>query len=166
MSKRFLSPEPGMPPRSLNDSSERPVICRKARPSVLSRGAPLIRVKRSDLNAMGVQRVPRVVGVQDGRPLLEDGRTLEVANVVWCTGFDAGFDWIELPIFDDAGDVNHQCGVVESQPGLYFVGLPFLYSMSSSMIHGVGRDAARIVKAIVCDSALDRRVRRQEPQPG
>ena len=38
--------------------------------------------------------------------------------------------------------------MVESQPGLYFVGLTFLYAMSSSMIHGVGRDAARIVKAI------------------
>ena len=37
---------------------------------------------------------------------------------------------------------------MESQPGLYFVGLPFLHSMSSSMIHGVGRDAARIVEAI------------------
>jgi len=42
----------------------------------------------------------------------------------------------------------HQGGLVESQPGLYFVGLHFLYAMSSSMIHGVGRDAARIVNAI------------------
>jgi len=133
---------------------------RKVRPAILSRGGPLIRVKRSDLNAAGVRRVPRVVGARDGRPLLEDGRTLDVANIVWCTGFHAGFDWIDLPIFDADGEVNHRCGVVESQPGLYFVGLPFLYSMSSSMIHGVGRDAARVVRAIAraiaCTSALAR----------
>jgi putative flavoprotein involved in K+ transport len=129
---------------------------RKVRPAILSKGAPLIRVKRSDVNAVGVRRVPRVVGARDGRPLLEDGRTLDVANVVWCTGFHAGFDWIDLPIFDDDGEVNHRCGVVESQPGLYFVGLPFLYSMSSSMVHGVGRDAARVVRAIARTSALAR----------
>jgi len=139
---------------------------RKARPSVVSKGGPLIRVKRRDLKAAGVQRIPRVAGVRDGRPLLDDGRILEVANVVWCTGFLPGLEWIDLPIFDDAGEVMHECGVVPGQPGLYFVGLPFLYSMSSSMIHGVGRDAARIVDAIACVSPLARRVGRVEPQPG
>jgi putative flavoprotein involved in K+ transport len=68
--------------------------------------------------------------------------------VIWCTGFHAGFHWIDLPIFDGEGEVSHRSGVVESQPGLYFVGLPFLHAMSSSMIHGVGRDAARIAEAI------------------
>jgi putative flavoprotein involved in K+ transport len=47
-----------------------------------------------------------------------------------------------------AGEPNHQSGVVENEPGLYFVGLPFLHAMPSSMIHGGGRDAARIVNAI------------------
>jgi putative flavoprotein involved in K+ transport len=121
---------------------------RKARAAVLSKGGPLIRVKRCDLAAAGVERVPRLVGVRDGQPLLEGGRTLDVANVIWCTGFHAGFHWIDLPIFDGEGEVSHRSGVVESQPGLYFVGLPFLHAMSSSMIHGVGRDAARIAEAI------------------
>lgn len=121
---------------------------RKARPKVLAKGAPLIRVKPKDLAAAGVQRVARVVGVRDGKPVLEDGRILDVANVIWCGGFHPGFDWIDLPVFGEQGQVLHRGGVVESQPGLYFVGLAFLYAMSSSMIHGVGRDAARIVKAI------------------
>ena len=121
---------------------------RKARPAVLSKGGPLIRVKRADLAAAGVERAPRVVGVRDGRPLLQDGRTLDVANVIWCSGFDPGFDWIDLPVLDEDGEPRHQSGEVENQPGLYFVGLPFLHAMSSSMIHGVGRDAARIVEAI------------------
>jgi putative flavoprotein involved in K+ transport len=123
-------------------------IGRKVRPRVLAKGGPRIRVKSQDLAAAGVQRVPRVVGVRDGRPLLEDGRTLDVANVIWCTGFHSGFDWIELPVFDAQGQLKHRSGIAENQPGLYFVGLPFLHAMSSPMIHGVGRDAARIVDAI------------------
>jgi putative flavoprotein involved in K+ transport len=122
---------------------------RKARPKILSKGTPLIRVKSKDLAAARVQRVARVVGVRDGRPQLEGGRTLDVANIIWCSGFHPGFDWIELPVFGQQGEVLHQAGIVESQPGLYFVGLTFLYAMSSSMIHGVGRDAERIVKAMM-----------------
>jgi putative flavoprotein involved in K+ transport len=119
-------------------------IGKRARPKILSGGTPLIRTRQADLRAAGVSWVARVVGVEDGRPRLADGRTLEVANVVWCTGFQHGFSWIDLPIFDDSGAPKHEGGVVTSQPGLYFVGLNFLYSMSSSMIHGVGRDAARV----------------------
>jgi len=121
---------------------------RKARLSMIARGAPRIRVKARDLSAAGVERVPRVAGARDGRPVLEDGRVLEVSNVVWCTGFRPGFDWIELPIFDSHGLPRHRSGAVEGELGLYFVGLPFLHSMSSSMIHGVGADAERIVSAI------------------
>ncbi len=123
-------------------------IGRRARPGILSKGAPRIRVKARDLEAAGVERLPRVTGVRDGRPLLADGRTLSVTNVIWCSGYQAGFEWIDLPIFDDQGEPRHQSGVVEGQSGLYFVGLPFLHAMSSSMIHGVGRDAARVVEAI------------------
>ena len=121
---------------------------RKARPKILAKGAPLIRVKPKELAAAGIQRVRRVVGARNGRPLLEGGQVLDVANIIWCNGFHPGFDWIHLPVFGDDGQLLHHGGVVESQPGLYFVGLTFLYAMSSSMIHGVSRDAARIVKAI------------------
>ena len=127
---------------------------RKARPKILRGGTPLIRTRSADLLAAGVRRVPRVVGVQDGRPLLEDGQLLDVANVIWCTGFDAGFSWIELPVFDEQGAPQHEGGVVPNQPGLYFVGLNFLYSMSSSMIHGVGRDAARITTHLAARRGL------------
>jgi len=120
---------------------------RKARPHILGRGHPLIRVRGPQLAALGVERVAKVVGARDGRPHLEDGRTLDVANVIWCTGFDPGFGWIDLPIFDEGGQLLHDGGMAR-EPGLYFVGLGFLYAMSSSMIHGVGRDAGRIVDAI------------------
>jgi putative flavoprotein involved in K+ transport len=121
---------------------------RKARPAILAKGAPRIRVKGRDLAAAGVLRVPRVVGARQGLPLLADGSTLSVSNVIWCSGYHPGFDWIDLPVFDDHGEPKHQSGIVKDQPGLYFVGLTFLHAMSSSMIHGVGRDAARVAQAI------------------
>jgi putative flavoprotein involved in K+ transport len=121
---------------------------RKARPAILSKGGPLIRIKPKDLQAVGVKRTPRVTGVRDGRPMLEDGRVLDVANVIWCNGYQAGFSWIDLPVFDDGGQPRHERGVVTGETGLYFVGLPFLYAMSSTMIHGVGRDAKHVVRAI------------------
>jgi putative flavoprotein involved in K+ transport len=120
---------------------------RKARRKMLRQASPLIRVKSKDLAEMGVERVPRTVGVRNGKPVLEDGRVQDVKNVVWCTGYDPGFSWIDLPVLGEY-EPNHRRGVVESEPGLYFVGLHFLYAMSSEMIHGVGRDAEYIVKAI------------------
>ena len=123
-------------------------IGRRVRPKLLRKAAPLIRTRPKELAAAGIQRVGRVVGVRDGRPLLEDGRTLDVANVVWCTGFDPGFSWIDLPVFSPSGEPMHEGGIVPSMPGLYFVGLHFLYAFSSDMIHGIGRDAERIARVI------------------
>ena len=120
---------------------------RKARPNVIHKGGPLIRQKPADLDALGVQRVPRLARVQNGKPVLADERVLDVANVIWCTGFHPGFSWIDLPIFDEHGDPRHEKGIVTDVPGLYFVGLHFQYALSSTMIHGVGRDAERVARA-------------------
>ena len=92
-------------------------------------------------------RVGRVTGVRDGRPLLDDGRVVDVANVIWCTGFTPGLDWLDLPVFDDQRHVVHKRGVTEV-PGLYVLGLGFLYAYSSMMIQGVGRDAAFIAERV------------------
>lgn len=116
---------------------------RKLRPKATTRGGPLIRVKPRDLADAGVQRVPRTVDARGGMPLLEDGRVLDVANVIWCTGFEPGFSWIDVPSCGPS-EPAHRAGVMAGEPGLYFVGLHFLYAMSSVMIHGVGRDADRI----------------------
>jgi putative flavoprotein involved in K+ transport len=122
---------------------------RKARPKMLKQATPLIRTKNKHLLAAGAERTSRVVGARDGKPVLEDGRVLDVANVVWCTGFHPGHAFVDLPIFDESGEPKHVGGVVSSSPGLYFVGLHFLFAMSSAMIHGVGRDADRIVKTVM-----------------
>jgi putative flavoprotein involved in K+ transport len=120
---------------------------RKVRPKILMQGGPLIRQRPAGLAAAGVKRVPRVGGVTDGKPVTEDGQILNVRNVIWCTGFHPGFSWIDLPIHAEH-EPRHHRGIVEKEPGLYFVGLHFLYSLSSTMIHGVGRDAEYIADAI------------------
>jgi putative flavoprotein involved in K+ transport len=120
---------------------------RKVRSKVLAHGMPLIRTKPQELQAAGVKRVAKTVGTRDGLPLLEDGRVCEVANVVWCTGFDPDYSWIDLPVLDELWP-KHERGISHDEPGLYFLGLAFLYAASSSMLHGVGRDAQRIAEAI------------------
>jgi putative flavoprotein involved in K+ transport len=122
------------------------------------RSTPLIRTLPKHLAAAGVGRVGRVRGVQDGRPVLEDGEVLDVQNVIWSTGFHPGFSWVHVPVFDAQGNPRQKRGVAEA-PGLYFVGLTFLYAMSSSMIHGVGRDAKYVAERIL--ERLDK-----EPSPG
>jgi putative flavoprotein involved in K+ transport len=122
-------------------------IGRKMRPKLLSHAAPLVRVKPKDLAAAGIRRVPRTVGVQDGSPVLEDQQVLDVANVVWCTGYSPDFSWIDLPVFGETEPIHHR-GIVDNEPGLYFVGLHFLYAMSSGFLPGVGRDAEYVVESI------------------
>jgi putative flavoprotein involved in K+ transport len=131
---------------------------RKMRAKVRSHGGPLLRIRSSDLAAAGVERVlERTVGVEDGRPVLEDGRVLDVANVVWCTGFRSDYSWITFPLElgDDGYPVQYK-GVAASQPGLYFVGLPYLHSFGSMLIGGAGRDAARVAKHIALGGSEER----------
>ncbi|MDP9340530.1 MAG: NAD(P)/FAD-dependent oxidoreductase [Actinomycetota bacterium] len=123
-------------------------IGRKVRPKFLSKGTPLIRIRPKELAAAGVERGPRVVGVRDGLPELEDHRVLDVANVIWCTGFRPSFPWIDLPVFGDGGEPLHDRGVVQGQPGLYFMGLPFQYAATSDVLPGVSRDAQHVAKHI------------------
>jgi putative flavoprotein involved in K+ transport len=127
-------------------------IGRKMRPKLLTHAMPLLRVKHKDLVAAEVERVSRTIDVQGGLPQLEDGRVLDVANIIWCTGFHPGFSWIDLPVFGEE-EPMHERGIVDRVPGLYFVGMHFLYAVSSAQIHGVGRDAEYIVQSIATRSA-------------
>jgi putative flavoprotein involved in K+ transport len=131
---------------------------RKARSKLLHQGGPLIRVKKKDLNAVHVERVGKTLAVRDGHLVLEDGRALDVANVIWCTGFTPSSSWIDLPVFSNDGEPIHTRGRVDKEPGLYFVGRHFLYAMSSTMIHGVGRDAEHVVEVIAARVAEARQI--------
>jgi putative flavoprotein involved in K+ transport len=117
-------------------------------------GAPLIGIPKKAFERAGVERTPRMVGVRDGKPLLQDGRVLSVANVIWCTGFAPDYRWIDLPVFGNEEYPVHSRGTVESEPGLYFLGLPFQYTLTSSFIGGVGRDARYIAEQIAARSPV------------
>jgi putative flavoprotein involved in K+ transport len=139
-------------------------IGRKARSKIRSHGGPLLRIRSGDLAAAGVERVSaRTIGVQDGMPMLEDGRIADVANVIWCTGFRNDFSWIHPPVVGEDGYPEQHRGVVASSPGLYFVGLIFLDSFSSMLILGAGRDAERVAKHIAANANGRRTVHRAGP---
>jgi len=137
---------------------------RKARPNMLHRATPLIRVKPKDLVDAGIERVGRVIGVRGGKPLLEDGRTLEVKNVIWCTGYNPGFSWIDLPVFDEEGGPSQVRGI-SKVPGLYFLGLHFQYSMSSATLIGIGRDAEYVVHNLKARSRFAERSKQIRTMP-
>jgi putative flavoprotein involved in K+ transport len=137
---------------------------RKMRAEVRAHGGPLLRVKRAHLAAAGVERTDaRVAGVRGGRPLLDDGRVLDVANVIWCTGFGKDLSWIDVPVAGEDGWPEQTGGVVASSPGLYFVGLPFLHAFASMLIGGVGRDADRVAAHIAARAGTWARERADEP---
>jgi putative flavoprotein involved in K+ transport len=123
-------------------------IGRKAIPKLKTKAAPLIRRRKKDLAAAGIERLPRVIGIRDGLPLLEDGRVFAVENVIWCTGFRHEFSWIDLPAFGEDGQPVHERGVATKEPGLYFVGLEFQYSFGSDALPSRSRDAEFVAKHI------------------
>lgn len=124
-------------------------VGRKMQARAQAGGTPLVRLRPKDFTAAGITRVPKVIGVQDGKPRLEDGRLLDVKNVVWCTGFGHKYSWLRVPVFGGGHLPTHDRGVVSSMSGLYFVGLPFQFGVTSALIDGVGRDAEYVAQHIV-----------------
>jgi len=125
-------------------------IGRKAKESIIKGGGPLINVSVEDLVDAGVEQVPRVAGVENGQPKLEDGRLVTVSSIVWATGFKPDFSWIDLKVTDEKnGWPLTNRGVSSDIKGMYFIGMLFQYGLTSGLVGGVGRDAAFIVKHIL-----------------
>jgi putative flavoprotein involved in K+ transport len=124
-------------------------VGRKMQPEVRKGGAPLLRVRRADLAAAGVHLTEaRTVQADDGRPVLDDGTVLDVANVVWCTGFRQEFGLVRPDPTGDDGYPRGDGGIVDDLPGLYYVGLLFQTAFASMLIGGAGTDAKRIARHI------------------
>jgi putative flavoprotein involved in K+ transport len=70
-----------------------------------------------------------------------------ITSIVWSTGSRADWSRVDLPIFDGAGYPNHTRGVTSS-PGVYVLGLPWLYSWGSGRFVGVVRDAGYLAERI------------------
>ena len=123
---------------------------RKEMEEIRFHGGFRLRVQSKDLADRGVDWVQdRVTGVEDGRPVVEGRGSVDVATVIWCTGFRQTFGWIDLDILDDRGWPRELRGVVDAAPGLYFMGLGFQSSARSMMIRGAGPDSAHVVRHIL-----------------
>jgi len=130
--------------------TERTPFGRRVKPEVRRGGTPLVRVKRRHLEAAGVHMAEaRTTAAVDGLPTLDDGTVLDVANVLWCTGFRQDFDLIHPPVTGEDGWPRDEGGVVLEAPGLYFVGLLFQRGFYSMLIGGAGRDAAYVARHIL-----------------
>jgi putative flavoprotein involved in K+ transport len=124
-------------------------IGRKAKKSIVKGGGPLINVSVKDLVTAGVEQVPRVTGVSNGQPILEDGRIATISSIIWATGFKPDFSWIDLKVTDETnGWPITKRGVSTEVKGMYFIGMLFQYGLTSGLMGGVGRDAAFVVKHI------------------
>ena len=112
------------------------------------RGDALIGIPERTLRDAGVERVGRVEDVRDGMPLCGDS-VMDPAVVIWCTGFRPDYSWIDLPVFGADGYPRHVRGVAPEAPGLHFVGLRFQHRANSTLIGGVGEDAAFIAARVM-----------------
>ncbi|HEX7172594.1 MAG TPA: NAD(P)-binding domain-containing protein [Candidatus Limnocylindria bacterium] len=150
---------------AMNLLTLRTPIGRKMAPRVRLGGGPLLRYRRQELLEAGVEmREARVVGARDGRPLLADDSVHEVATVVWCTGFRPDFRWVEPATLDELGWPLQERGLAVDAPGLYFLGMPFLFGFTSMLVLGADRDAAYVADAVVRRAATDRRSHAEMPQ--
>jgi putative flavoprotein involved in K+ transport len=118
---------------------------RKARAKALREGVMLVRNKLADLDAAGVERIGRITGVCDGRPVTDDGPVPDVSTVVWCTGSAADHSFLEDSVFDADGRPEQDRGVAGT-PGLYFLGLEFQFALASATIQGLDRDARYLIR--------------------
>jgi putative flavoprotein involved in K+ transport len=124
-------------------------IGRKMAIEIKKGGGPLLRWRKPELLAAGVELTDaRTTGVQDGKPVLADGRVLDVANVIWSTGFRSDYSWISPPLQVDELGAPEQYRGVSAVRGLYFMGVVFQYSFASMNVYGVGRDARYVVDRV------------------
>lgn len=124
-------------------------VGRKMRPQVRMGGGPLLRVRLGDLDRAGVERHDeKTVGVRDGRPMLADGTVLDVANVIWATGYRPDYSFVAAEVVGEDGWPVEERGVSLTLSGLYFLGVPFQYAFTSMLVTGAGRDAKYVVDRI------------------
>jgi putative flavoprotein involved in K+ transport len=124
---------------------------RKFQSKMHGHGMPLVRTRPGQLKRAGVRRIGRITGIRNGKAAAEDGAEISFNSVIFCTGFDSGFDWIDLPVLDEHGVPRQRYGKSTDVDALYFAGLHFQYAVSSTMIAGVGRDARRVVGWIAAE---------------
>jgi putative flavoprotein involved in K+ transport len=124
--------------RLLNADADAPVSRQVRR-----RGDPIIgKELRRRVRDGEIRLLPqRVTGAAGDRLQLGDGSGLTVEAVLWCTGFQPDYGWIDIPGATDAEGRPVQLGGASPVPGLHWIGLPWQTRMNSGIIDGIDRDA-------------------------
>jgi len=103
-------------------------------------------IARNGIDAPPEQRYTPVW--RPGEPPRElDIAAAAIRSVVWCMGFGSDYGWVQAPIFDGRGRPCHDRGVTDV-PGLYLVGLPWLYTWGSGRFSGIARDAEYLAELV------------------
>lgn len=108
-----------------------------------ARGDLVIGTRTAELRRQGVRFRPRLTGFTGDVAQFADGTTMTVDAVVWATGFDSDYSWLDVPGVVTDGQVREHGGVTEV-PGMYFVGLPWQTTRGSALLGFVGADAAAL----------------------
>jgi putative flavoprotein involved in K+ transport len=88
-------------------------------------------------------------GTTATKPILTlDLQAAGISTIIWASGYRLDFGWVQMPVFDEMGYPVHWRGVT-AFPGLYFLGLLWLYKRKSALLYGVGEDATFIASTIV-----------------
>ncbi|MEO8562314.1 MAG: NAD(P)/FAD-dependent oxidoreductase [bacterium] len=124
---------------------------RRLRKDVRGSGDALIGMPERSLTQAGVTRVGRLDDVRAGFPVCAS-TVVTPRIVVWCTGFEPDYSWIDLPVLGGDGYPTHHRGVAADVPGLFYVGLRFQHRLRSSLIGGVGEDAAFVGEQVALRS--------------
>ncbi|WP_428909986.1 flavin-containing monooxygenase [Niallia sp. Krafla_26] len=104
---------------------------------------------KSQLKSGRITLKPRTTSFLDDRFIFDDGSEVKVNNVIWATGFQSDYRWIDIPSFMiENGFPHHERGITRID-GLYFLGLAWQSSRESALIQGVGADARYLLQDMV-----------------
>jgi putative flavoprotein involved in K+ transport len=115
----------------------------------------LIGSSTRDVKRHGVEVKPRAVGASERTVTFEDGSELDVDAVIWATGYQSDYSWIDVPVFDHDGRLLHQRGVTD-HPGLFFLGLTWQHTRGSALLGWV-KDDAEFISEHIAANADDRK---------
>ncbi len=110
-------------------------------------------IAANDIDAPVEERYVPVWQPTDSVPEL-DCAEAGITSVVWSMGYGTDYRWVDLPLFDGKGHPAHERGISVTVPGLYFIGLPWLYTWGSGRFCGVARDAQFLCDAITSSRRL------------
>ncbi len=116
------------------------------------RGDPIIgKGLKACIDSGKVTLHPRAIMAGKDYVIFDDGESLKVDNVIWATGFDADYGWLQVPdVLDQQGRPSHMRGVCKAR-GVYFLGLPWQHNRASALIGGVAADAEYLLQNILAD---------------